>query len=240
MKTAEGSSSMRHRIVALCLASAIGALVLALSLDGSAQTGGTGTLTGHVTVSRGGHAETDRSQVIVYVEVPRSAATPRPAPATNPAIHQSDLRFTPDLVAIPRGGTVDFPNDDRVFHNVFSLSRTKRFDLGLYRAGESHPVTFDRPGVVDVYCNIHPDMIAQVFVLDTPYFAVTTVDGGFIIPEVPVGTWDVVARQRWGEAARGQVTITRGGSISHDVQVVAGERAQTHTRRDGTPYGRYR
>jgi plastocyanin len=231
---------MRKHIVGLCLASSVGALVLALALDGSAQTGGTGAVTGHVTVNHGGHAQGDRSQVIVYVDVPRTAAAARPHPTTNPAIHQTDLRFAPDLVAIQRGGTVDFPNDDRVFHNVFSLSRTKRFDLGLYREGESHPVTFDRPGVVDVYCNIHPDMVAQVFVLDTPYFALTTVDGGFVIQDVPVGTWDVVARQRWGEAARSQVTITRGGSISHDVAVEAGERAQTHTRRDGTPYGRYR
>lgn len=233
---------MRHEIVALSLAAALGSLMLVLCFGGSigeAQTG-TGTLTGHVTVREGGRPRDDGSQVIVYVDVPRAQCASATAPATSPAIHQSDLRFTPDLVAIPRGGTVDFPNDDRVFHNVFSLSRTKRFDLGLYRAGESRSVTFDRAGVVDVYCNIHPDMVAQIFVLETPYFAVTTVDGGFIIPNVPVGTWDVVARQRWGEESRSQVTITRGGSTAHDVQVDAGQRAQSHTRRDGTPYGRYR
>jgi plastocyanin len=228
-----------QRIVGLSLASAIAALVLALAVNGSAQTG-TGTVTGHVTVNHGGSAQSDRSQVLVYVDVPRVQCPHTTPSGPNPAIHQTDLRFAPDLVAIQRGGTVDFPNDDRVFHNVFSLSRTKRFDLGLYRAGESHPVTFDRPGVVDVYCNIHPDMIAQIFVLDSPFFAVTTAEGGFLIPNVPVGTWDLVARQRWGAEVRSQVTVTRGGSVSHDVVVEAGERAQSHTRRDGTPYGRYR
>lgn len=233
--------SMQRDLAFLSLAAAIASIAIATATDaaiGSAQDGGTGSLSGHVTVRDGSSARDDRSQVIVYVETGQRPTAP--ASDDRPAIHQADLRFSPDLVVVPRGGVVDFPNDDRVFHNVFSLSRTKRFDLGLYRAGESRSVTFDRAGTVDVYCNIHPDMIAQIFVLDTPHYAVTSRDGGYVIRDLPAGTWSVVARQRYGELHRSQVTIPRGGTATHDLVVDAGERPRSHTRRDGTPYGRYR
>jgi hypothetical protein len=126
-----------------------------------------------------------------------------------------------------------------VFHNVFSMSRGNRFDLGLYRAGSTKSVTFNRPGVVDVYCNIHPQMVAVIKVLDTDHYAVTGADGRFRIANVPPGTYTLVAWQRHGRAHRGQVTVTPGGRAEVDIELEQGSRPRRHLRKDGTPYGRY-
>ena len=86
----------------------------------------------------------------------------------------------------------DVPTDDKIFHNVFSLSRTARFDLGLYKSGESKAVKMKRVGEVDVYCNIHPEMVSKILVLDTRYYAVTDRNGRFSIDGVPPGEYGVV------------------------------------------------
>src|SRR6185295_5385878 len=86
---------------------------------------------------------------------------------------QKNKKFEPRLLAIPIGSSVDFPNQDPFFHNVFSLYNGKRFDLGLYEAGGSKTVRFDKAGVSFIFCNIHPEMTATVFVVSTPYYAVS-------------------------------------------------------------------
>lgn len=220
----------RRAVVLCCAAACISAVVAAIQPIGSAQRG-TGTVRGSVSL-RGGAG----SQVVVYIDGPGSMSPPAPVRGE---MRQTDLRFAPEFVVVPAGSTVAFPNDDRVFHNVFSLSRTRRFDLGLYRSGESRDVRFDRPGRVDVYCNIHPDMIAQILVLDTSLYSVTTSDGSFVIPSVPVGSWDVVAAQRYGESFRGTVVVRAGGVATIDVSLIGGERPRGHRRKDGSPYGRY-
>ena len=101
------------------------------------------------------------------------------------------------------GTIVDFPNSDLIYHNVFSLSRAKRFDLGRYAAGKSKAVRMDRPGVVRVFCDIHSHMNAFVLVFNHPFFDVTDADGRFQLPSLPSGTYTLVA---WYE---GETRVTR-------------------------------
>jgi hypothetical protein len=112
----------------------------------------------------------------------------RPA-SPPPSMTQKDTRFEPSVIAVGVGGTVAFPNLDPFFHNVFSYSATRRFDLGRYPAGESESVTFEVPGIVPVFCEIHYSMRAYVHVLETPYFAVSDDQRQFEIPRVQPGTY---------------------------------------------------
>jgi len=112
-------------------------------------------------------------------------------PVTRPQLAQKDEMFVPRVVAIVRGGEVDFPNRDPIYHNVFSLSPTKRFDLGKYRQGHSKAVRFDRTGVVKVYCDIHSEMEAFVLVLSNHAFALPKPDGSFELPDLPAGSYEL-------------------------------------------------
>lgn len=101
----------------------------------------------------------------------------------NFVMDQRDLTFIPHILAVPLGATVDFPNHDKVDHNVFSLSQAKKFNLGSYKPGSGIKVTFDHPGVVELRCDIHQDMKAYILVMKSPYFAITGPDGSFTIPD---------------------------------------------------------
>ena len=125
---------------------------------------------------------------------------------------QKNKTFEPHLLVVTRGSTVDFPNHDPWFHNVFSLFNGKRFDLGLYEAGTSRTVHFDREGVSFIFCNIHPEMSAVVVVLNSPYFATTNKQGDFTIPDVPAGRYMLHV---WNESAQ-PATLQ---ALSHEVQV---------------------
>ncbi|MGQ0813293.1 MAG: plastocyanin/azurin family copper-binding protein [Gemmatimonadota bacterium] len=109
----------------------------------------------------------------------------------DPQMAQRDTAFQPALLAIPTSTTVRFPNDDKFFHNVFSYSKTKRFDLGRYPKGEAKSVTFDKPGTVAVFCEVHKWMRGAIVVLENPYYAIVGDDGSFSIPDVPAGTYKV-------------------------------------------------
>lgn len=195
---------------------------------------GTGAVEGRATVS-GRASSSDHSKVVVAIAVPSRSALP----AQRATVHQKNQTFRPDLTVVTRGAVVDFPNDDKIFHNVFSLSRPARFDLGLYKSGSSKSVTFRRPGVVDIYCNIHPNMVSQIKVVDTPHYAVTTADGRFRIGGVPPGTYPFSAWVPWGEEVRGTVVIEAGKAARLDLDLEAGRPPKRHMRKDGTPYGRY-
>jgi plastocyanin len=175
--------------------------------------------------------------VVVYLESVPDAA-PGPAQAVK-QIQQRDLAFLPELTVVVTGETVEFPNQDKVFHNVFSLSRAARFDLGLYKSGASKSVTFTREGVVDVYCNIHPQMVAKVKVVPNRFYAVTDAQGRFRIGGLPPGKWPYVVWQPWGEPVRGEITIQPASTSEVELRLERGERSMSHLRKDGTPYGRY-
>ncbi len=129
-------------------------------------------------------------EAVVYIESAGDSVTYEP-PETHPTLNQRDLLFRPLVLPVLVGTTVDFPNNDKVFHNVFSYSQPKEFDLGRYPQGRSKSVTFDRPGVVSVYCEIHQYMYATILVLENPYFTVPDDDGIFILRDVPPGTYQL-------------------------------------------------
>ncbi len=169
-------------------------------------------------------AESQLANVVVYLEgVP--AATDAATDATTDAaprraaMRQAAERFTPHVLAVEAGTTVDFPNADGIFHNVFSLSAAKTFDLGRYPRGESKAVTFRRPGVVQVFCHIHNDMSAFVLVLDSPAFAVPDADGRYAIPGVPPGEYTLVAWHERAAPIRRRVRVTAGGAVVMDVDI---------------------
>ena len=104
---------------------------------------------------------------------------------------QKDKAFTPHLLVIPTGSSVDFPNLDPFFHNVFSLFNGKRFDLGLYESGSSRAVHFDHDGVSYIFCNIHPEMSAVIVTLSTPYYEVSPADGSITLHGIPAATYEM-------------------------------------------------
>lgn len=123
-------------------------------------------------------------------------------------IAQQHKAFEPHVEVVPVGATVAFPNFDRIYHNVFSLSEIARFDLGLYRNGASRSVTFSKPGVIRIYCNIHPSMSAFLVVVDGKVFAKTGADGGALLPPVRPGAYHLsVWHERTGERTL-DVTVT--------------------------------
>ena len=120
--------------------------------------------------------------------IPTRAPSP---PKTGYRLVQKDKMFSPHLLVVPTGSSVDFPNQDPFFHNVFSLFNGKRFDLGLYESGTHRAVRFDREGVSYIFCNIHPEMGAIVLSLNSPWFAVSVPDGSVAIHDVPPGRYRV-------------------------------------------------
>jgi hypothetical protein len=125
-------------------------------------------------------------------------------------LDQRNLSFSPHVLAVRVGAWVDFPNNDRVFHNVFSFRDGKKFDLGLYPVGVQKPVQFDKPGLSRIFCNIHPNMAAYVLAVDSPYFGVADARGAFTIPLVPAGTFTYHAWRPGGPDLAGKVTIDAG------------------------------
>lgn len=153
---------------------------------------------------------TDRLRSVVYLETAPRAAFEQIDPA-HAVMDQRNETFVPHLLAITTGTTVDFPNSDRIYHNVFSLSKTKSFDLGRYAAGHSRSITFDRPGIVRVFCDIHSHMNAFILVFAHRYFAVTDAEGRYHLDNVPPGTYTVVMwNEAWPQETR-QVTIPDAG-----------------------------
>ncbi len=137
-----------------------------------------------------GQTNKKSANVIVWAEAKGDIKTPFKKPAKKPAMIQRNKTFVPHVLVVQTGTTVDFPNLDPLYHNVFSYSRAKRFDLGRYEQGKSKAVKFGEAGVIDVFCEIHENMHAYVIVLDTPWFTSTGADGSFKL-EVPAGDYKI-------------------------------------------------
>ena len=148
-----------------------------------------GSLTVTGTLSIAGFTAPDKSEVVAWLSPAGDAARPQPGTGKRFKIVQHQKRFQPHVLAVPVGSFVDFPNLDPIFHNVFSLFDGKRFDLGLYEAGTTRGVSFTKPGVCFVFCNIHPEMSAGVVVVDSPYFTTSSATGTLTIADVPPGRY---------------------------------------------------
>lgn len=196
---------------------------------GKASKGGvsrTGEVTGRVHVANGGPAW-------VFVEDVGGRADGALE------IKQQDKQFQPRVVAVPRGTKVTFPNLDVVYHNVFSLTPGQAFDLGMVRAGDAvRSRTFSRPGVVDIFCNLHSKMSATVLVTPGPLMAKVGADGRFRLEGVPVGTHKVSAWAGGTEVASKSVEVSAGGA-SVDFDLKGGGVDKAHLNKQGQPYGSY-
>jgi plastocyanin len=154
----------------------------------------------------------ERTHVAVYLEGPgiTGLGVRGEVAAT---IEQKDRRFVPDLVVIPVGATVSFPNLDPIFHNVFSLSGSKSFDLGNYPMGETRHVTFTRPGIVALNCHLHANMSASIVVTPNRWATRAGSDGNFVIRDVPPGLYSIVAWHRVAGTFR--QPVESGGTGQH-------------------------
>jgi len=153
---------------------------------------------------------------------------PEPGPGERaeptPTLASRSKRFEPRILVVQAGTTVTFPNEDPIYHNVFSPSGNDAFDLGLYRNGASKSKTFTTPGLVRIYCNIHPQMAAYLLVVDGPLFTRADADGNAVLPGVPAGRRPV---RVWDE---------RGGDWSGAVEVAAGKTAELSVLLDGSAF----
>jgi plastocyanin len=144
---------------------------------------------------------------VVWLDAPDVVSTARRPQAV---LDQRNLSFSPHVLAVQLGTKVEFPNHDRVFHNVFSYRDGRRFNLGLYPVGTVKEVPFDQPGLSRVFCNIHPQMAAYVMVVDTPYFAVSDKAGRFSIPELRPGTYRYHAWRPGADIMTGSALLRAG------------------------------
>jgi plastocyanin len=171
----------------------------------------------------------ERARVVIYLEGPGPAGTD----AANPGafkMEQINRRFLPDLLVVQAGSTVSFPNMDPVFHNIFSLSKPKSFDLGSYDKGDSRQVVFPKPGIVEVFCHLHPNMAATILVAPNRWYVRSDRTGQYRIPDVVPGKYTVVA---WHKAAgffRKSIVVEPGHDSVADffvpIDVDPGEKAQ--------------
>jgi plastocyanin len=207
----------------------LGVVVLALVAASSLAAIGTGTIRGRVTIdhptTEGGTARpnvadlgmreahgmaADEQRSVIYLETaPRGAFEDRSDARVR--MDQRNETFLPHVLAIMTGTTVEFTNSDRTYHNVFSLSKAKRFDLGRYPRGRSRSVRFDQPGIVRVFCEIHSHMSAWILVFAHPFFATTDAEGRFRIEGVPPGSYTLAVWNDGAVRSRRELRVTSEG-----------------------------
>jgi plastocyanin len=147
------------------------------------------TVTGRVELSNKVMARSDFSGAVVWLTPEKSSPMQSAKNSQRRMLLQKSKSFSPHVLVVQLGSSVGFPNQDPFFHNVFSLFEGKRFDLGLYEAGSSRSVVFNREGISYIFCNIHPEMSAVVLTLSTPYYGISDAKGTLVIPNVPAGSY---------------------------------------------------
>lgn len=187
----------------------------------------------------------DTSEAVVWLSyAPGAEAVPGRSfvlPAQQLRLVQHNKAFEPHLLIVPVGSVVEFPNRDPFFHNVFSLFDGKRFDLGLYEAGTTRHVLFDRPGVSYIFCNIHSEMSAVVIALESPYYGVSNAQGEVLISNVPSGryvqhVWHQAALPETLNGLTREVTVSPSASSLGVIQLTQATLAQAHKNKYGRDY----
>jgi plastocyanin len=173
---------------------------------------------------------------IVYVE---EVAGATPSTESQSTMNQIEVAFKPGVLVVPVGATVHFPNLDKVWHNVFSLSPGNEFDLGLFRGGTSQSIQMKKPGEVQVYCNIHPQMSATILVVQNQLFVEVKPDGTFTLDNVPPGTYQIVAWERTHKSLERTVLVVDGQAAVMDFTLQSNPDALNHLNKNNEIYGRY-
>jgi plastocyanin len=196
------------------------------------------TVTGRVELS----STADASNAVVWLNpAGGQGAIPVSSRRTSGQLLQKNKTFIPHLLVVQVGAAVEFPNKDPFFHNVFSLFEGRRFDLGLYEAGSTRSVVFNRAGVSYIFCNIHPEMSAVVVALSTPYYATSDRAGSITIPNVPAGMYDL---EVWHErvlpesldSAKRRIQISAAGNSLGTIRLMSQRPAQIHKNKYGRDY----
>lgn len=179
----------------------------------------------------------ERSRVVVYLEG-HVASTPDLAVFSGLVeIQQTNRQFVPDVAVIPLGGTVSFPNMDPIFHDVYSLSKPKSFDLGAYDKGQTRRVTFTKPGIIEVYCHLHPNMAATVIVVANRYYARPDRDGQYRIPNVPPGHYTLVAWHKSAGFFRKPIDVAPQQTTTADFLIPLGVDSKEESRSGESEHG---
>jgi plastocyanin len=193
------------------------AALLWLAAPAAAETGG---VSGRVSLGLEGVRLGDVGPIVIFLDGVSGALAFDP-PSEVRTIHQKNARFSPGFLAVAVGQRIAMPNDDAIFHNVFSFSKPNDFDLGLYPSGESRSLRFAHSGLVRMYCSIHESMSASIFVAPSPWFAIANGEGGFEISDVPVGSYRVrVWNEKLPESSR-SVSVRAGQRARVDVALGA-------------------
>ena len=198
------------------------------------------TLSAHVEL--GDRRSAQRSgNVVLWLSPVVGHADFLPSAAQRPRLVQHNKSFEPHVLVVPVGSVVQFPNRDPFFHNVFSLFEGKRFDLGLYESGTTRNVSFDRPGISYIFCNIHAEMSAVVIALETPYFGISNRNGEIVIAHVPAGrymmrTWYETALMESLDAMAREISVTENSSTLGVLEIPAATAASAHKNKYGMDY----
>lgn len=216
---------MKRLLLVLCACALVAGELAAATVSGKVA----------FVTKRGQHPVVE--ETVVWLD-PVGSARPAKRPAATFTMTTRGKTLIPHVVAVPVGSTVSFPNEDPISHNLFSLSQGNDFDLGLYRTGAGKAHTFTVPGIVNVYCNVHPNMSAVIHVMSTPYYGFVHRDATFSLTDVPPGRYDAVVWNEIGGTAKlGPVEVASGGASGLTITLDSrGERATGHLNKFGKPY----
>jgi len=216
-------------------------IALAISATAAAAQDAAVRVTGSVVATNGKGKRSAATNAVVWLTPQDPAEGSAPIRPGNFTLLQKNKRFHPHLLVVPVNSTVEFPNADHFFHNVFSVYEGTRFDLGLYESGSSKKVRFSRPGASYIFCNIHPEMSAIVMVMKSPYYAVTGADGQYSIQGVPDGEYTLHV---WYERAKPEdlqellrrVTVSSGVPLPTLLITEAASLSEGHKNKYGQDY----
>ncbi len=219
----------RPRIIALAVfaSTAWAAAALAAEIDG------------RVILAKNAAGKQAREVATAQIYFTPESPVPIELPREEQVIVTVRKEFQPRALTVPVGSTVRFPNEDVILHNVFSVSGRNRFDLGLYRRGEGKSATFEHPGVVRVFCNVHQSMVAYVVVVDTPYYTSPDADGRFRLSSLPAGAGVLTIWHERAEPFSRRLTLPLEEPL--DVRLeISKPRVPRHNNKFGKPYARRR